>query len=53
MNWHESGKGLAHISGNGRLVYSADWTDGVYAYSVTFESGAAEDTAEDVIMAVY
>ena len=42
-----------HIRGNGRLVYAADWTDGVYAYSVTFESGAAEDTAEDVIMAVY
>ena len=33
--------------------WSAAWTDGVYAYSVTFESGAAEDTAEDVIMAVY
>ncbi|WP_449073393.1 hypothetical protein [Ruminococcus sp.] len=42
-----------HIRGNGRLVYAADWTDGVYAYSVTFESGAAEETAEDVIMAVY
>ena len=49
--------GRFYIDGNymfGNADVTADnWTDGVYAYSVTFESGAAEDTAEDVIMAVY
>lgn len=41
-----------HIRGNGTLVYAADWTDGVYAYSVTLESGAAEETVESVIATV-
>lgn len=41
-----------HIRGNGTLIYVADWTDGIYAYSVTLESGASKEAMDEIVSAV-